>query len=279
VDTRLSPPQPFEAKTQHLSSLNGSLGVVYKFSKRINLVANITGAYRAPNVVEKYFFGRASGSEFVIPNYDLEPEKSVNLDLGVKVNLADFFASLTFFQGWFRDFIELEATGDSVVTSPGQFLDEWHYVNITEAEIEGIEAEIEGDLPKNFFGFCNLTYTTGNNTTLNQPIFVAPLKAVVGLGWKEKNDKFRIEANLRYVAEQKRVPKDTEGKYIDKLPTPSFTVASLQSSLKLFNWQTLTVRVNNLTNKTYSEPYNATNPYNPVVEPGRNLILSLTTIF
>lgn len=279
VDTRLTPPQPFEAKTQHLNSLNGSLGVIYEFSKRINLVGNVATAYRAPNVVEKYFFGRASGSEFVIPNYDLEPEKSVNLDLGVKVNSARFGGSLTFFQSWFRDFIELEATGDSVEASPGEFLDEWHYVNITQAEIKGIEAEIEGDLPKHFFGFCNLTYTRGNNTTLNQPIFVAPLKAVVGLGWKEKNDKFRIEANLRYVAKQNRVPKDSEGKYIDQLPTPSFTVVSLASSLRLFNWQTLAVRVNNLANKTYSEPYNATNPYNPVVEPGRNLIVSLTTTF
>lgn len=279
LDTRVTPPQPFEATTQHLSSFNGSLGTVYKLSDRLNLVANVATAYRAPNVVEKYFFGRASGSEFVIPNYDLEPEKSVNVDLGAKVSSAHLFGSLTFFQSWFRDFIELEATGDSVETSPGEFLDVWHYVNITRAQIRGVEAGIEGTLPKGMFGFCNLAYTWGNNTTLDQPVFVAPLKLVVGLGWKERNDRFRIEGNVRHVSEQNRVPKGSDGRYIDRLPTPSFTVLSLGGSVKLFNSQTLAVRVDNLTDETYSEPYNASSPYNPVVEPGRNIVLSLSMEF
>jgi hemoglobin/transferrin/lactoferrin receptor protein len=230
-------------------------------------------------VVEKYFYGRASGSEFVIPNYDLEPEQSANTDLGVKFNSTHFGASVAFFQSWFRDFIELESTGDSVQTSPGQFLDVWHYVNIAKAQIRGAEAELEGDFPGGVFGSCNMTYTWGQNTTLDQPLFVAPFKLVLGLGWKEAKDRFRIEGSVRYVAEQNRIPKDSEGRYIDRVPTPSFTVLSVGSSLKVLNGQTLAVRVNNLTNETYSEPYNASSPYNPVLEPGRNLVVSLTTAF
>ncbi|MFH0777001.1 MAG: TonB-dependent receptor [Candidatus Eisenbacteria bacterium] len=279
MDTRLVPPQPFESRTQNLSSLNGSLGLVHRLSNHINLVGNVASAYRAPNVVEKYFFGRASGSEFVIPNYDLKPEKSANTDLGVKFSSTHFGGSVAFFQSWFRDFIELESTGDSVEVSPGEFLDEWHYINIAKAQIRGVEAELKGTLPRNFFGFCNVTYTRGHNTTLDQPLFVPPLKLVVRLGWKQRDDRFRIESNLRYVAEQNRVPKDSEGKYIDRLPTPSFTLLSLESSLRLFKGQTLAVRINNLTNETYSEPYNASSPYNPVVEPGRNLVVSLSTTF
>jgi hemoglobin/transferrin/lactoferrin receptor protein len=279
LDTRLTPPQPFEPMTQHLSSLNGSMGLVFRLSDHVNLVGNLASAYRAPNVVEKYFYGRASGTEFVIPNYDLKPEKSANTDLGVKFNSTYFGGSVSFFQSWFRDFIELESTGDSVQASPGQFLDEWHYVNIAKAQIRGAEAELDGSLPSNFFGSCNLTYTWGQNTTLDQPLFVAPFKLVLGLGWKERNDRFRIEGNLRYVAEQNRIPKDPEGKYIDRLPTPSFTVLSAGGSLKVLKGQTLAVRLNNLTNEAYSEPYNASSPYNPVLEPGRNLVVSLSTSF
>ncbi|MBN1504099.1 MAG: TonB-dependent receptor, partial [Candidatus Eisenbacteria bacterium] len=279
MDTRLEPPQPFEPVTERLNSLNGSLGLVLKLTGNLNLVGNLASAYRAPNVVETYFYGRASGSEFVIPNYDLEPEKSVNADLGVKFNSAYFGGSVAFFQSWFTDFIELESTGDSVEVGPGQYLDEWHYVNIAEAQIRGVEAEVDGSLPIGLFGSFGLTYTWGQNTTLDQPLFVAPLKLVFGAGWKDASDRFRVEGTLRHVAEQNRIPKDSEGKYMDRLPTPSFTVLSVGGSVKLFDWQRLSVRVNNLTDEAYSEPYNASSPYNPVLEPGRNLVVSLTTTF
>jgi len=251
---------------------------VYRLSDRINLVGNAGSAYRAPNVVEKYFFGQASGEEFVIPNYDLEPEKSVTFDLGFRINFKRYYASLTFFHNSVHDFLELESTGDSIKIGHSS-LPVWHYTNITEAQIKGIEAEFEGNLPKNFFGFCNLVYNRGNNLTLDQPIFVAPFKTTIGLGWKDKREKVRAEMSLRYVAEQKRIPKDSQGKYLDKVPTPGFTVVNLKTSLSLLSWQRLYITLNNLTDKTYSEPYNASNPFNPVVEPGRNLVVSLTSEF
>ncbi|MGB2697871.1 MAG: TonB-dependent receptor [Candidatus Zixiibacteriota bacterium] len=272
------PPQPFESSEQSLSSVNGSLGIVYKLSKYLNLTGNAGSAYRAPNVVEKYFFGQASGEEFVIPNYDLEPEKSTTFDVGLRVNLEKYYGSLTFFYNSVHDFIELESTGDSIRIGHAS-LPEWHYTNITEAEIKGIEGEFQGDLPRNFFGFCNFTYNEGDNITLDQPIFIAPFKATIGLGWKDRTEKLWFEMSLRYVAEQNRVPKDSQGKYLDRLPTPSFTVVNLKTSISLFSWQTLNIALDNLIDKTYSEPYNASNSYNPVVEPGRNLIVSLTTRF
>jgi len=278
MDYRSFPPQPFAETKQSLSSVNGSVGIVYKLSEHLNLTGNAGSAYRAPNVVEKYFFGQASGEEFVIPNYDLEPEKSTTFDLGFRLNLKRYYGSLTFFYNSVHDFIELESTGDSLKIGHASF-PVWHYTNITEAEIKGVEGEFQGDLPRNFFGFCNFTYNRGDNITLNQPLFVAPFKAAIGLGWKDRSEKFLVEMSLRYVAEQNRVPKDSEGKYLDRLPTASFAVVNLKTSLNLFSWQTLNIAVDNLTDKTYSEPFNASNSYNPVVEPGRNLIVSLTTRF
>jgi hemoglobin/transferrin/lactoferrin receptor protein len=278
LDTRVTPPIPFESKSQSLNSINGGLGIVYKLSERINLVGNLASAFRAPNVVEEYFCGQASGNEFVVPNYDLEPEKSFNLDVGVKFNFEEFFASLTLFQNNFRDYIELESTGDSIKLGHQSF-PEWHYTNISELRIQGIEGTVESNLGKGIYGSFNFAYNHGKNLTLDQPFFVSPLKTVVTLGWKEKKGRFGLESNLRYVDKQDRVPKDVEGKYRDNLPTPSFTVLGMEAFVELFGWQTLNIVVNNLTNETYSEPYNATNPDNPVVEPGRNFIISLTTRF
>jgi len=279
LDYREAPPKPFPSKTQSSSSLNGGIGIVYRLTDHLNLTANVASAFRVPNVVEKYFFGRASGTEFVIPNYDLSPEKSVNLDLGLKANFPKIFSSLTFFLNNYKDYIELESTGDSI-TLGMETLPIWHYANISEVRIQGVEAAIEAELPLvGLYSYANLTYTRGDNLSLDQPIFVAPFKLFFGLGWKEREDKIRVELNWRHVEDQKRVPKDSEGKYLDKLPTEGFDILNLEASLNLFKWQSLNLSLNNLADELYSEPYNATNPYNPVVEPGRNLIVSLLTRF
>lgn len=279
IDYRENPPQPFPSKSQSTSSLNGGIGVVYKLTDHMNLTGNVGSAFRVPNVVEKYFFGRASGTEFVIPNYDLSPEKSVNLDLGIKANFPKLFSSLTLFTNNYKDYIELESTGDSVALGQ-EILPEWHYANISEVRIQGVEAAIEADLPfTGFYSYANFTYTKGDNLSLDQPIFVSPFKLFLGLGWKEKKDKISFELNWRHVESQNRVPKDSEGKYLDKLPTEGFDVLNLEVSLNLFKWQSINLSLNNLTDELFSEPYNATNPYNPVVEPGRNLIISIIARF
>jgi hemoglobin/transferrin/lactoferrin receptor protein len=275
LDTRVDPPVPYESKNQSFGSLNGGLGVVYKLSPNANLVANLASAYRAPNVVEMYFSGQASGREFVSPNYDLEPEASFNLDAGAKFNFAEFFASLTLFQNNFRDYIELESTGDTIHIGHESF-PEWHYTNITELRIQGVEGVVEGNLPEGFSGSFSFAFTHGENLTTDQPFFVAPFKGVFTLGWKNPEERFGLESMVRYVAEQNRVPKDSEGKYLDNLPTPSFTVVNLEAFVKPFKWQTLSVSIRNLFDETYAEPYNATNPSNPVPEPGRNFVISLS---
>lgn len=279
TDYRQNPPQPFPSKTQSTSSLNGGIGLVYKLTDHLNLTANVASAFRIPNVVEKYFFGRASGSEFVIPNYDLLPEKSVNLDLGIKGNFSKVYSSLTYFLNSYKDFIELESTGDSISLGREK-LPIWHYANITDVRIQGVEGEIETQIEQlSLYSYANLTYTVGDNLSSDQPIFVAPFKSCLGLGWREKNDRLRLEINWRHVEKQDRVPKDSQGRYLDKVPTKGFDIFNLEASINLFKWQSLNLSLNNLTNKLYSEPYNAANPYNQVYEPGRNLIISLNTRF
>ncbi len=277
VDTRVDPPQPYEPKSQSLGSLNGGLGLVYSLTPRINLVANLASGYRAPNVVEKYFSGQASGNEFVIPNYDLEPEKSYNLDVGAKFNFKKGYASLTLFQNNYRDYIELESTGDTVRIGHESY-PEWHYTNITELRISGVEGVLLGDLPNGFHGSVSFAYNYGENITTDQPFFVAPFKAVFSFGWKDSDGRFGGESNLRFVNNQDRVPKGEFG-YRDNLPTESFTVVNLEAFVKPFEWQTLNFGVRNVFDETYAEPYNATNPDNPVNEPGRNFIISATTTF
>jgi hemoglobin/transferrin/lactoferrin receptor protein len=64
--------EPLPTDDQTYNSLNGSFGAVYPIGRGVNLVGNVGTAYRVPNVVERFFFGSASGRE-TRPNIDITP--------------------------------------------------------------------------------------------------------------------------------------------------------------------------------------------------------------
>ena len=117
-------------------------------------------------------------------------------------------------------------------------------------------------------------YRTGQIETEDQPLFVSPVKTATTLGYQHggKHAPFG-EVTLRVVGEQNRVP---EVSYLDDLPTSGFTVVNALTGLALHDRVRLTFGVNNLFDEVYSEPFNARNPDNPVIETGRNLIVTLT---
>lgn len=141
---------------------------------------------------------------------------------------------------------------------------------------QGIEGEFETQLPKGFSSFLNASYQSGDNLSAHRAIYVAPAKIVVGLGWKEPRGRFEAEISDRYVFEQKRVDPDPSA--LLQQPTPDFNLLNLRTAYSWRVW-TLTASVNNLTNQTYREPLNAASPFNPILEPGRNFVIGLSTRF
>ncbi len=266
--------QPLEPKTDVLTSLSGSAGFQYQLLEGVRFGANAGSGFRVPNLVEKFFSG-TQDQQIVTPNLDLEAEKNISVDAGFKFRFARFSGSLTAFLNQLRDFIELRATGDSVTLS-GRRQAVWHYENVSKVRFQGVEGEFEAKLLKGFFSFVNASYQSGDNLSAHRSIYVAPAKIVLGLGWKEPRGRFEAEISDRYVFEQKRV--DSDPSALLQLPTPDFNILNFRASYNGRVW-TLNVNVNNLTNQTYREPLNAASPFNPILEPGRNFIIGLSTKF
>ena len=63
------------------------------------MIGNVGRAFRAPNLVERYFQGSAEGSGFQLANPDLAPETSLNVDLGLKFRTGRLYAEAI----WFRN--------------------------------------------------------------------------------------------------------------------------------------------------------------------------------
>jgi outer membrane receptor protein involved in Fe transport len=81
------------------------------------------------------------------------------------------------------------------------------------------------------------------------------------------------EATVRVVGDQDRVP---DVAYLDDIPTKGFTAVNATVGCRPLHSMRASLSIYNLFDEIYAEPFNARNPDNPIVEPGRNFVLSLT---
>jgi len=250
------------------TALNGSLGVVYPVGRGVNLVANVGTAFRVPNVVERFFYGSASGRE-TRPNPDIKPERSVALDLGFKAIHPQINYSLIGFYSNYDDFTQLVRFQ---IDDFGR--DNWRYENVEDVTIYGFEGVIEGNLDNGLYGNLQLTYQHGQNDTDDEPIFVSPVKTALTAGYRYRKHGLFGEFTIRRVEDQTRVPEVTA---LDDIATEGFTVVDATVGVRLFKSVKLALTGKNLFDEVYSEPFNGRNPDNPIVEAGRNFVLSLNS--
>jgi hemoglobin/transferrin/lactoferrin receptor protein len=255
---------------EHYNAVNGSFGLTLPMSETVNLVGNVGTAYRVPNVVERFFHGSASNRE-TRPNPDIKPEKSVSFDFGVKAIHESVKYSLMGFYNDYEDFTQLQ-NFDSV-GGHGGFTPLWRYENVEDVKIYGFEFLIETDTEAGFHSNLSITYQRGENKTIDQPLFVSPLKSSLTLGYRHKKPNIFGSFTVKMVEDQDRVPDVT---YLDDIATRGYWRLDALAGIQINKYVRVSIAGNNLLDELYSEPFNARNPDNPVPEPGRNFIFSIT---
>jgi outer membrane receptor protein involved in Fe transport len=261
---------PLPTESEHYNRINGSLGLVYSLGSGVNLVANVGTAYRVPNVVERFYFGSASGRQ-TRPNPNIKPERSVSLDYGVKAIHEQVNYSLIGFYSFYNDFTQFQ-NFDSLFEH-GSYTPLWRYENFEDVRIYGFEGVIEGNLKNGLYGSMNLAYQHGQIKSADQPLFVSPVKLGITGGYRHSKYGAFGELNARVVGDQNRVPKVA---YLNDVPSRGFTVVNATVGFRPMNQVRVALSANNLFDELYAEPFNGRNPDNPIPEPGRNFVLSVT---
>lgn len=109
---------------------------------RTRLRASIGTAFREPTFLENF------GGAFVIGNPDLEPERSLGIDVGVEHRVSEAATvSATYFSNSFRDLIDYAFSE----TEPNFF-------NVARTRSAGVELEARATLPLGFHGDLAATY-------------------------------------------------------------------------------------------------------------------------
>ena len=139
------------------NQLNPKLGIVYKIWEGAALRTSLGSSYRAPSIAEAFTSTSAGGLK-VIPNLNLDPEKSWSYELGLNQFLGqNLFFDLAFFYTRVWDLIE----GKFVESGNVQF------INITDARIMGGEVVLNWEIVKDLFSW-RLGYTYSDPWNLSQ---------------------------------------------------------------------------------------------------------------
>ncbi|HEX9728069.1 MAG TPA: TonB-dependent receptor [Gemmatimonadales bacterium] len=249
----------------------GAANLMVRLTGALNAVASVGRAFRSPNLVERFFAGPSpEGRGVWIRNVDLEPETSLNRELGLRYRHRRIELEAFVFRNTIRDGIRVVPTGDMV-----NGLTEFQNVNVDELRYQGWEA---GALGRPLAGVTvAMEYSHVDATNVHEP------DAPLGDGYRHKlrgsvrysppGERYWGEYVVRYSG--RRDDADLGGAPIIAF-IPAFTVHAIRGGARLFGEQRLGMSVENLTNTLYAEAANV-GFFRP--EPKRHLVLTLTTVF
>jgi hemoglobin/transferrin/lactoferrin receptor protein len=250
----------------------GGASLGYRISSSVNLVGNLGRAFRAPNLVERYFQGSAEGSGFQIANPDLAPETSLNVDLGVKVRTSRLYAEVSWFRNQISDAIRAVEIDTTVNNLPG-----FQNQNVETLTDHGLEFLAELDAGAGFSLLGHFT-TISSTSDDDAPVGDGYSSKIGGeVMWREAKGRFFAGYEIRHQGERDDV--EFTGNPVGEV-IPSFTVHNTRAGIRLpvvgTTSSQLTVAVMNLTDQLYSEASN-TSFFRP--EPRRSAVIGIRLDF
>ena len=252
-----------------------AVNALFRATPRLNLIATVGRGFRAPNLVERYFDGPTpEGSAYQSATPGLKPERSLNVDLGARFEIARLTGEAFVFQNRIEDGIRTAFAGDSVGRLP-----RYENVNVSRLRIRGAELALSARLVAGITADANWSRLLSKN--VSDPAVpigdVYSSKVNLALGWRPASRDWWFSYAVRRNGEQRQLV--TGASPVGDV-LPAFMVHSVRGGFSLRTRgglrQDIGLHVNNLTNELYAEVANA-GFFRP--EPRRNLVLSVTTWF
>ena len=267
----LSEPE-FESRER---TVVGTANALVRAAPGLNFIASVGRGFRSPNLVEQFFDGPTpEGAGYQRRNLDLDPETSVNVDVGARWRRGIMYAEAFVFRNDVRDGIAIEATGDSVGRLPA-----FRNVNVDRLRFSGYELTAGARALETIDLAASFTRLDSKNVTdPNSPVGdTYSSKFGFSADWRPLGDRVALGYTLRHNGDRKDF---LVGDSPIGATLPSFTVHGLRGRATVLergrNRTWLVVAVDNLTNELYAEAANASF-FRP--EPRRSVSTSLVVEF
>ncbi len=209
-------------------NLTARLGLVGRLGESASWYAHYAEGFRAPPAedVNLYLDYRGFVTVRALPNPELAPEESNNIEVGLRYERHGLFAEAGVYRSAFDDFIESRVMV-GVDPSDGAFL--FQSRNIDSATVEGVEIRLEQrlgywvDALADWRVEAGFHRARGERDDTGAPInSIAPAKAVLALRWQDAGP-LSASVLLRHFAKQTRTD-FSDGEFF--VP-PSATVVDL----------------------------------------------------
>lgn len=265
------------------------LGLVYHLTDAVSVYTQYAYGYKMPTPDQKWGEleiqdGRMPFPVEILPNYELESEKSHTIELGVRGHHRRTSYELTGFYTQARDYIDWEFRDAPMCTPtswgvPFPILGPWcedpnkqdpvlalqyDYINRDKVEIYGIEGQVSHWLTDDVELWGNAAYTYGKDNNGDFLNTISPLKVTVGANAyatvaglpTQFGGVVRMAGAMDRVKGMPIIPEDSilyDPKYNEAYTTAGYAVVDLTMAMELSqNWK-LRAGVFNLFDKAYVE--------------------------
>jgi hemoglobin/transferrin/lactoferrin receptor protein len=240
------------------SAVSPKFGVLYRATPEWSVFGNYASGFRAPNAGQvNAFFENAAQFYRTIPNPNLKPEKSKNLEFGVRGNVNSLSLDTAVFYGRFNNLIQDNATvgGAGVAGNPTVF----QSINIDNATIKGFEVKGAMDWGKVAMGRLSTPFsfgiTKGTVKNTGKPLdTIDPSKLNVGVKYETAVWDIRLDASHHSAKKFEDIGTQLVGTPPATTPqfaVPAATTLDLSGQWRISKTLRLNAGISNLTNRKY----------------------------
>ena len=254
---------------------SGSLGVMYEINPLLRPYANVSRAFRAPDMRERFESGLRGDGSFYAGSPQVKPETATQFELGLKGENAATQYAVSVFRNRISNYLTgVPLTGAAAVAACGMphAANCKKNANLGSVTLQGLEAQLRWQPFQGHWFSAAYARVRGTNNDLHEPLYQVPADSLT-LGWEGRvSPQWTLDAQARIVARQKRVATQfTRGK---EDPTPGYTVLDVGTTWNYRPDHSLRLAVRNLSDRRYHEHLAEGLPGAEVKAPGRSLALS-----
>jgi hemoglobin/transferrin/lactoferrin receptor protein len=252
-----------------VTDASGDVGWIFNATDTLQVIANAGFGFRAPNVFDLGTLGNRPGNRFNIPNPELDSERVVQLDAGVRYSGDRASFELMVYALDYDDRITSVLTGD--VTPEGR--DVVQSVNAADSTIRGFEGGVNFDISDSVRVDAVLNYTWSEQRVAGSAAEpgdrIPPLSGRLNVSY-DAGAEFRIDAWLRFAGEQDRLSdRDVRDIRIDPDGTRGWGIAGARGSWDFRGGWNFTLAIDNVFDKRYRVHGSGLDA------PGRNLMVGV----
>lgn len=250
-------------------SVAPSLSIMYRIDENQNVYGTYSHGVRNPSAEELSGIFSHNTDFLILPNPDLEEEKSDSFEIGYQLNTEHHAFQVSTYYNYYQDFIETMVLVDSSVTPQ-----EYTAMNRDKVEIYGVEFRWDWLIQERLVGFqggefgASFGWTKGTTKDVKNPVTgshydtpldsVDPWKLVTYIGYTDPEQRWGTRLSATFVGDKSKsnisetVDTSTGVKSHTYDSIDSFIVLDLTAFVRINkNWE-INFGLNNITDEEYS---------------------------